>query len=35
MGRPKGNLAIIALGNTGKPIYVYVAITFELTRPRT
>jgi len=35
MGRPNGTLAFIALGNTGKPVYVYVSITFELTRPHT
>jgi len=35
MGRPKGTLAFIALGITGKPIYVYVSITFELAIPRT
>jgi len=34
MGRTKGTLAFIALGNTGKPIEVYVSITFELARPR-
>jgi len=35
MGRPKGTFPFIALGNTEKPIQVYVSITFELARPRT
>jgi len=35
MGRPKGTLAFIAMGNTGQPISVYVSITFELARPHT
>jgi len=35
MGRPSRTLAFIAFGNLGMPIYVYVSITIELTRPRT
>jgi len=33
MGRPKGTLAFITLGNTENPILVYVSITFELATP--